>query len=194
MARGLKDAFRGSIWKSLQKAFVTCCDAFGLYMQPLKVQYVILTASGCNGYSRTNSKYLRALFLLPSPQIWHFEGCQIEDTEQEQVQFTKGRQQALRSLHTESNISVNIFARKKNTTSRCVNHVSHCLRKCVVIKIHKEFRSGSIFCVFASVASILIEWQIRKQNAYKNFGGSVQGLLDLKLLSVFNTPSGRIDL
>ncbi len=44
---------------------------------------------------------------------------------------------------------------------------------------HKKFGSGSIFCVFASVTSILIgkvdEYRKKKKNAYENFGLGVQG-------------------
>ncbi len=51
--------------------------------------------------------------------------------------------------------SSEFFARKKiNTTSRCVNHIYTLPPK--LSSVIKKFGSGSIFCVFASVTSILI--------------------------------------
>ncbi len=64
-----------------------------------------------------------------------------------------------------------LHGKKINTTSSCVNHVyTHSPKLFSVIK----FGSGSIFCVFTSVASILIgnydEYNfLFFLNAYENF-------------------------
>ncbi len=70
-----------------------------------------------------------------------------------------------------------IFARWKiNTTSCCVNDVYTLPPK--LSSVIKKFGSGSIFCVFTSVTSILIgkddEYEKNGKNAYKNFRLSVQ--------------------
>ncbi len=67
----------------------------------------------------------------------------------------------VRSLHTE--ILVRSFRTLKiNTTSCCVNHVYTLPPK--LSSVINKFRPGSIFCVFASVASILIEyWKKEKR-------------------------------
>ncbi len=58
------------------------------HVEPIKVQYVILTASGWNNYCRSNSKYWRELFLPPPPpQMDAHMGCQIESTRQEWSQL-----------------------------------------------------------------------------------------------------------
>ncbi len=80
-----------------------------------------------------------------------------------------------------AHIESEIFTRYKiNTTSRCVNHVYTLPPK--LSSIIKKFGPGSIFCVFASVASIFIgkddEYEKKeKKNAYENFGLGVHGPL-----------------
>ncbi len=63
--------------------------------------------------------------------------------------------QALRSLHTESKIFVRIFRRLKNKydLTLCQSRL-HTVSETFVCQ--KKFRSGSISCVFASIACILI--------------------------------------
>ncbi len=59
-----------------------------------------------------------------------------------------------RSLHTESEIFVPKFLHVKNKYDHVVSITfAHCLRN---FRPSKKFGSGSIFCVFASVACILI--------------------------------------
>ncbi len=67
---------------------------------------------------------------------------------------------------------------------------THCLRNFCP---SQKFGSGLIFCVFASVASILIGKDDEyEKNAYKNVGLRVQGHW-VRLLAVFiYSPSGRI--
>ncbi len=79
----------------------------------------------------------------------------------------------LEILHSKSEI----FAHSNICmTSCCVNH-NYTLRT-KLSSVINFLGSGSIFCVFASVASILIgkddEYEINK-NAYEQFGLSVQG-------------------
>ncbi len=66
---------------------------------------------------------------------------------------------------------------KINTTSRCVDHVYTLSPKLSSVK-KKNWNQVRFSCVFASVASILIgsddEYK-NMENAYKNFGLSVQG-------------------
>ncbi len=59
-----------------------------------------------------------------------------------------------------------------NTTSRCVNHV--CTLPPKLSSLKKKIGSGSIFCVFASVACILIG----KDGEYKKNGKTHAKILD----------------
>ncbi len=150
--------FEAAFERASKKPLSHCCDAFGLYMQPLKVQYVILTASGWNGYSRTNSKYLRALFLLPSPQIWHSRGLPDRGHRTGTSAIYKRKETSLKVIaHRVQHFHQHFCMLKNKYNLTLCQSCLHTASENVVIKIHKEIRSGPIFCVFASVASILIE-------------------------------------
>ncbi len=77
-----------------------------------------------------------------------------------------------KGLHTESDIFV---CWKINTTSRCDNHASETFFR------HKKFGSGSIFCIFAYVAFILIGKAKENGKTHANISDSVCNVLNLKI-------------
>ncbi len=86
-----------------------------------------------------------------------------------------GAFQALRSLHTESEI---LICKKINTTMLCQSHL-HIASKTLVC--YQKNGPGLIFCAIASVASILIgkddEYEKKEINTYTNFGARTFSLI-----------------